>query len=100
LQILETAVRNRGAFCPFMTQQCVRPDVARLAAMWVKGDANTCCQGGDRSCCSARVLRMVPQPTVSRAEWYVHLYRRVRLGQSLARFMENSLERGAAGCGQ
>ena len=70
--ILETAVRNRGAFCPFLTKECVEPEVARDSAAWVKGPSNTCCQGNDHSCCSSRVLRKVPEQPVSRAEWYVH----------------------------
>jgi len=68
-KILQTAVRNRGAFCPWMTRECVQPEAARTTARLVKGNAYSCCQGDDRSCCSQRMPRMIPEPSVSRAEW-------------------------------
>ena len=72
-KILQTAVRNRGAFCPWMTRECVQPEAARTTVRWVKGNAYSCCQGDDRSCCSQRMPRMIPEPSVSRAEWCVRL---------------------------
>ena len=66
-KILQTAVRNRGAFCPWMTRECIQPEAARTAARWVKGNSYSCCQGDDRSCCSQRMPRMIPDPSISRA---------------------------------
>lgn len=72
-KILQTAVRNRGAFCPWMTRECVQPEAARTTASWVKGNAYSCCQGDDHSCCSQRMPQLISEPSVSRTEWCVRL---------------------------